>query len=414
MMVVSMAIITITPYLSRVIPSYAILLLFTLWAFDTASHCRRRFLVKDGYGQAKWLIILLVWQLFLSVIGYSSLKYTNIINRVPVYCIPIICSYCVNYYSYREIKILFTLLLIITVVNLLDNIRLEIVSPGFFTSFRRSDVFFAATNGGTSSFVNAILSVIPVMYILFSNSSPKPKRNIYLVIIIISTYYIVFINPRATTLFILIFYILMLSFERNSYKFGNNRNLRFFLFVLLFIIIVIIIVPALEFLAGILPDRLSVRIMDVVNSITSRQIDDTGTSSLYSRWLLSQASLRTWLSSPLHFLLGIGEDVAQSGSIDDLLQLGIGQHSEIFDFLAKYGAVGAFLLYKAMSSIFKFIFSLSNDLLIKSEVRVVLMGYVLMSALNNSLIACYMMIIFVMLPLAVVIVTRKKKLSYEQ
>lgn len=410
-MVVLMAIIVITPYLSRTVPSIIRLLLFIIWTIDVFSHSRNNSILTEGFGLARWLIILLCWQFILSLVGYSSLKPTNIIMRIPVYCIPIIGMYSVNHYSYREIKTLFSLLLIIVLVNLIDNVRLEIISPGFFDAFKRSDESFAVTNGGSTSFVCSILAVIPILYLRYTNINIniKTKKIYYLVYMVLSVYYIIFINSRATVLFILIFYIIMLMFERRTARFEGGRGIRSFFLIFLLIIIIIAFIPSLEFLARILPDRLSFRILDVVDSINSRQIDDSGEGSLYSRWYLATISINTWLSSPMHIIMGKGEDVALSGSFVDLVRLGIGQHSEFADFLAKYGLIGAFLLYKSLSSMIKYILSLCNDYLMKREVLVMLLGFLLMSIFNNSLIDNYLTVLFIILPLSI-IVTQKEKM----
>lgn len=408
MMIVIMAILVITPLFSRTLHPALAFFAFVIWAADSMIKNGYSFLFGDKFGIGKWWTILIVWEIVLSIVGYSTTEpNTFIVRRLPVYLTPIIGCYCVRVYSAKELKTLFRLLFTIILINLFSNIVIWIVHPEIYEGITRFDAVQIRTNAGETGFVHDVLFLAPILYIIVKSDFSKGKKWFYFAIIALSVLYISVINSRATAFFILIFYVFAFFFVTRANRSHLHGFSRIVLYVVALALVIFFSVPILELLAGYLPERLVVRIESTINSINGRQIVEDNEGSLYARWMLSQVSLGTWLSNPIYFFIGKGEDLAASGRIDDLVALGIGQHSEFVDFLAKYGLLGAFLLFKSLKSTFNFILSIGDNTIIKSYVKIVMIGFLIMSVLNNTLIADNVIVIFVILPVVVFLVQNK-------
>ena len=404
-MIVLMAILVITPLFSRAVHPAVAFFAFILWAIDSINKQGLNFLFGDRYGVAKWWIILIGWEILLSFIGFSTTEpNTFILRRLPVYLTPLIGLYCIRTYSIREIRSLFLILCAIIFINLFLNIGLWLRNPEVFEGISRFEAIESRLNIADTAFVHDILFLLPLLYILYHSSFIKGKRILFLFVILLSILFISYINPRATAFFILILYVFALFFVRRANKSNLHGITRVLLYAIALGLVVAFAVPVLEWMASLLPERMAVRINDTIESINGGTItNDSEEGSLYVRWMLAQVSLDTWLSGPINFIFGKGEDLAASGRIDDLISLGIGQHSEFVDFLAKYGLFGAFLLYKALHSTFTFILSLCYNDSIKSYVRVTMIGFLVMSTLNNTLIADNVIVVFIMLPSSIIL-----------
>lgn len=95
--------------------------------------------------------------------------------------------------------------------------------------------------------------------------------------------------------------------------------------------------------------RLAFRLIALVD--INNEEAEVGVRTVEGRAHLWILSLKTWLDSPLTFLLGIG-DHSPSYRFDGM---GIGYHSDFFDTPARFGLIGLILMYKILRLSFKHI-----------------------------------------------------------
>lgn len=404
-----MALVSILPILRENLHTVFFLVLFVLWFLNSVYQSSFSYVIKDPWGVSKWWLILIFYELFLSIIGFSSTIPNNFIMRIPVYSIPMIMTFVLRKYSYKDQRHLFVFIVSIIVVTILQNTFLYLRNPSLYGEFMRADSTYKLSNFGTSSFVGCVLFMVPSCFLLNQKKMPGIPRLLVLLGLILPFIYITFINERATSFVLLLYFIVALLYVRKVHI--NNTALYVVLTIFVFAIGLMLVVPLLDWLASVLnSEKLVVRINSISQSIQNSEIDEQSEGSLYARFFLMQVSLKTWMQSVFTFLFGIGEDALPLGSlgfVSDLEVLGIGQHSQIIDFLAMYGIVGTALLLKAFHSTFSCIRSFAVDKTMTREMNIVFLGYVLMNILNNTIYADELFVMFILFGISVNLFSQK-------
>ncbi len=383
--------------------------LFLIWLIASSLKKGVLFVLNDPWGVSKWWLILLGWQLALSVIGYSTTTPNNYITRLPIYGIPIIATYVIRVYKQKEKCKVFSFIIMTLLLNVCQNYILALQNPGFFDQFKRGEDVFKMTNGGSTGFVQACLFAIPCCFIVWSSRLKIPRLRLALLGMLGSIIYIVFVNTRAISFLILVFFVFALLYMRYIGLKIKNKIVGYAIIVFLIIGAISISIPVLDWIATkTSSEALSVRLNTVAESMATGEIDENSEGSLGSRYQLGLASFMTWTRTLKNFLFGIGDDIAPDGNTLSLIKVGIGRHSQILDFLAMFGIVGAFFLYKAWTSIFKCIKNLTSDKSTSLLLDISIFGYIIMNVLNNTLIASQNSIMFLLLPLSVMMVSYKQ------
>ncbi len=401
--------ISITPIFVENLHPAVYLVVFLLWFFASSQQKSVSYILNDPWGVSKWWLILLGWQLALSVIGYSTTSPNNYISRLPIYGIPVIATYIIRVYHQREKSKLFSFIVMTLLLNVFQNYILAFRNPGFFENFQHGAKGLEMTNGGTTGFVQTCLFAIPCCFMVWSSRLKIPRRRLALLGMMAFIIYIVFVNTRATSFLILVFLIFALLYMRYIGSKIKNKIAGYTLIFFLIIGAISISVPVLDWIATqTSSEKLSLRLITVTESMETGNIDEKGEGSLGSRYLLGLTSFETWTNNLNNFLFGIGDDIAPKGDLFSLLKVGIGRHSQILDFLAMFGIVGAFFLYKAWKSIFKCIKNLTSDKSTSLLIDISIWGYIIMNVLNNTLTAAQNTIMFLLLPLSVMMVSYKQ------
>lgn len=394
--IVLFALISLTPLLSRSLHPLVPFGIFVGWVIVTVLSFGVKDLLNDGYKVSFSWLVLILWQILLSLIGYSSTNANVFISRISIYSLPIVGVFCVNHFNVKELKLLFFLLTTILLFNLVDNIRMggiyEIIQIYGYEEF-------LGTNIGKTNFVACMTFFSGLMLISFFLTQKKIVKCLSVVIAICASIYVIFINSRATATILLI--LLTIGIIHVNMAKRDVRLSRMLFFITIILIVIYSTPSLLNGIYSILPERTAVRLMSI-----SQTFEDTGeytNTSFSSRIDLLFISLRTWLSGPQSFFIGIGEDMTQDGSLASLLELGIGQHSQFADFLAMYGIVGAIMLFRALKFTYLSIITRCTYLKEQMQVKVLLFVFVLESVFNNSLFAGEMFVLAIMLPALVVI-----------
>ena len=327
---------------------------------------------------------------------------------------PMIAAFVLRTYSYKEQKRLFMFIMGVLLINVIQNVFLFLRDPSFFESFKRSDEMFQYTNGGTTSFIQTCLFAIPCCFIIFANQARgQMKKNVFVSMLLLIIY-IMTINSRATTILLFFFFVIALLYVRYLTPKVKSKSIRILLTLFISLVAFFFVVPFLNWLGNAIAfEGISVKIGDLSSVlITGRINENDDSSSLSVRFLLAQTSLETWTSSFRNLIVGIGNDVSESGEIFDLIRTGIGRHSQILDFLAMYGIIGTFMLFKAWFSFFSFLKYLNKAPELKSMINIVIIGYLLMAILNNVLTANQNIVMFLLFPISLIMIGSNRTIKY--
>ena len=399
-----MALISIMPVFRANLHAIVLLIVFILWLINSIQRSSIGFIFNDKWGVAKWWAILITYELALSLIGFSTIAPNTIITRIPVYLVPVIMTFVIRKYSYRDQKRLFIFITGIIVFTIIQNIIIYLQNPSLFSNFRLKEEIYRWTNWGTSGFVATTLFLVPCCFFVLHNKTKGVIHNLAYLGFILPFVYISLINTRATSFVLLLFFIVALLYVKNVRI--NNKISYTLITIVIAIVGFALVVPLLDWLSSVLRvERLAIRLDSIVTSLQNLEIDEYSEGSLFDRYYLALVSIRTWTSSFGSFFFGIGEDLlgqGSTGTVLELEELGIGQHSQIIDFLAMYGVVGTTMLIKAFHSTFSCIKSVGEETLIcKREISVFFIGYILMNLLNNTLYADELFVVFVLFVLSI-------------
>lgn len=408
----ALAAIAITPILSRNFSYIGNLVIFVFWIFSALSmKCAKNRL--NSYKKVYfWWLVYIFWQLFLCFIGHSNVSINFLLIRIPIYCIPIMTLLILRNYNYKELLLLVRGIFVIISINVISNIILGINDPTIFYVLNGLDAGVAdkTTNAGSTLFVAVCLFTMAICWIIFKNTQRRTNKVLSIVFIVSIGYYLLFLNTRFTASMLLLIMVL-LFIVLNKYKSNHKRLNTFALLIVVLLFLTFALVPTLDAIANFFSssERMSDRLNDVMELAQGGDIDNMEDGSLAQRYILSMTSLNTFTSSISNFLIGIGED-NHGYNLYDLLKCGVGGHSEFFDYLAKYGAVGGFLVIKVLSSTMKFIHSLTNSSNIKNNLKVVMITFIIYSFLNTSFLSGIFYVIFMVLPIVILLIDNKQKI----
>lgn len=199
---------------------------------------------------------------------------------------------------------------------------------------RLIDRYSSATLAQDSFLVSICL--ITVM----SFSKNIKKRAMLYSCLLINLVCCIFVMQRATYILLLILYIPGNYLIKAMSKKERSRNTILWLgiYIVVGLILLIFGEKIIQLLiSAISSERLIQRFTDISNVIYGQQnVDDT--FALSRRVELIEVSFNTFISSVNNFLFGVGDHRALH--LYDRLSIGIGGHSDMFDFLAKFGILG--------------------------------------------------------------------------
>ncbi len=399
-----MAVISITPIFLGLLHPAVLLFIFVFWFFSAVHMTNPSFVLKDPWSISFWWLVLIIGEILLSVMGYSSRTPANFYVRIPYYCIGIITAFVIRRYDNKQQKKLFLFISAILILNLLHNSFLYVLNPSVFDAADSIDGEKSISNMGTTSFVQACLYYVPCCILILTKKTPLKLRRVCLFGGILAILYMSVINSRATAFLLLIIGIIAYIYTKLIASRIRSKGQRFIVTFVIIGIFLVFLVPFLEWLASLLSaENLVVRIDSIAESVQKQEISETSESSLFERFTLAMVSINTWLSSPVNFFFGIGEDFTETATLLDLQALGIGQHSQILDFLAMYGLFGTIILFMALRSIARCINDLTTDKDSRLFIEITYVIYILSAVLNNTLFSNTNFIAFFLFPLAVLI-----------
>lgn len=415
LLTVTLAAIAITPILSRNFSYIGNLVIFSLWLVSAFIVNGAKIRLSSNNKVAVWWLVYIGWLLFMFLIGHSNVSMNFLLIRIPIYFIPIMTLFIVKKYNYKELLYLGKGLFIIVAINVISNIIIGIQNPTIFSELNGLDagIVDKTTNTGDTLFVAICLFTMAICWIIFQNTHRSLYNFFSVVLFVLMGYYLLILNTRSTALIILLIMVVLFMVMPEP-KSKHKRLNTIFIIIVVLLFLTFALVPTLDALVNLFSSsqRMSDRLNDILELTQSGNIDYIEDGSLAQRYILSMTSLSTFTSSIPRFLIGIGEDI-HGYNFYDLLKCGVGGHSEFFDCLAKYGIVGGYLVIKVLSSTMKYIYGLTVSTKIKSNLKVVMITFIIYSFLNTSFLGGVFYVLFMLLPIVILLIDTENKKHIE-
>lgn len=275
-------------------------------------------------------------------IGVSSASMGYCVSAPFLYFAPVLALITIDKCDNKQqIRFLFHFLSLAVAINIADNIRLSY-------EFGMENVVFQRLGGmveeegnsefnfGGSQFVNMTVFYTCIMFMAYLKSNERLEKILFGVYVAISAYFIVICSLKASAVVLM---LMSLALMYVSVKSKANINTVLILLTVLGVIAFIFMDNVIHLLISVIDsDRITERLI-----IFTNEGDVTDSSSFVSRSNLWSVSIDTWLSSISSFFFGIGNH--NWNDFMTTADSGIGNHSDILDVLARYGIIGALILY---------------------------------------------------------------------
>lgn len=340
-----------------------------------------------------WSVQILVYW----VIGLSGCSLEKAIYHIMTLLLLVVLAE-MNKLTPTLKKIIMISSVIILFLNIVDNIRLNIIYPNAseWLNFSWGTQYKSMNVGGSVFTIVAAFMGIMCCYNILLKGTNKLAWIVYYVMCLAY----VIITGRAISLMAIVVGSVLMIYISFLEKIQGNQRLAITLILLLAcLVFVILFAPAcLDFIANhINSERISVRFEELADmlrlSASTSQYSDV--SSGVSRLQLYQMSINTFLSSPRNFFIGIGEQISD---VPTLNGLGISGHSAIFDVLPEYGVLGLCFVFCIFKELYKTFFKTNTNKKDYYAGKCIFILYLINAFLNNIMtMDCYLLI-FAILP----------------
>lgn len=339
---------TSTPILEK--PTWIIAICFFMF------YCIIKYSNNPNYFRNSYLInyiflyISLIY--FYRLLTISDAPWGNFMNETFFFSLIILSLNIEGWKSNKYARIIWWLMIIILAVNIADNIRLSILYPQINTNrIYLDESFLARINAGGSRFYTFSFLVSLVTYFIFLNCENKRIKYIMLGVTILAGFYILGYCYKASVMVFFTLSIFLLYYAKIAVKTHRFIAILVLSTILGFFTITVYQDMIINFIIAHSPNqRITTRLITMIDS-TNVEANETTISGRTNLYFLS---VHTWLSDLQTFLFGIGDHRATF----NVVKTRIGQHSELFDSLARYGLLGAFLLFNIFKKALSFTLSL--------------------------------------------------------
>lgn len=340
--VLAMVAITVTPllYNAKILMRLWIVLLVLTFGY----------ILKTNISIKKFAILGAIFILFCiiyKILGISSAEMGYCVSSPILFFAPIIALVIIERCeSQSQVRFIFHFISLVIAINVLDSIRLTYTLRLEDVVYQRLAETIAEENGATnlnlggSMFVNMVVFYTDVMFFTLMKSKKLLEKIIFLLYFVIGVYFIVMCSLKASAvLLLLVSVILMYLAKKGERKF--NRMI-----VLSFIVVGAFFLFRDEILNFLISTIDSTRVSSRISAfLTTSEVSDS--STFMARQNLWMVSLQSWLGNATSFVFGIGDHAWNEFSSTEAS--GIGNHSDLFDVLGRYGILGGLLLYSSIT-----------------------------------------------------------------
>mgnify|MGYP007069881532 CR=1 FL=1 len=401
--ITALAIFRLTPIIHRNIPAVYYMALYVFWLLTTFGLPKGKRYPYVNQLLIPWMA-LLVWQVFLRVVGFSTISYVGLIMKLTLFTVPAIIGMVINKYNKREIRLLLVSMFLVIFTNVLSNIIICLQDPDLVVQLSNLETaYWKFTNLGRTTFVVMCLFFLAYCFVIFRGSKQRVIRTIAMVSLLLTAFYMGFQNTRGTDVILGIVMIVALLYitQVSSQKKKNRSG-----YYLLGLVLIVVVVWQSSNIFGALENvfsedmRMLTRLTDIETLMMSGtdQLDD---GSLSTRLLLYSTSIGTFFGSLSNFIFGVGDVLEDASDLMVLLRVGIGGHSEFFDAMAKFGIIGSLMYVWVLSSYHKFFKKLPIEKIGISMWKTTFFIFIFYSFINTSFHSEVFFLIFLAIPLAI-------------
>ena len=347
---------------------------------------------------------LLFIELIYRIIGLSDASIGNYGLRIMTFISLWIGYFSWNNLSFNECKCIVNVSLLTLVINTIDNIRLYRLYPNIIPTLRGTEYFYnqwGKVNIGDTGFKYQVffMSLFLLLYIWkdekFRHHHAALKLLYFVAWVILTLFTIVYCASGTIILSLIIGTILIVALGANNPK---KTIIRLALLVMLFGILFVFSYQILS-LAALMAEQISgskvarriVAISNLLNN--SMNAEDI---MIFERVDFLLLDLNSWLRNPLTFIFGVGYHTRVFAlNVNEAATLnGDGNHSGIFDLVARYGLLAVGVLLPIINGIKRY---LCVGYLHKQHVYVsIIFGLLVFNCIFNNLITLGMAFIVFM------------------
>ena len=366
------------------------------------------FLVSNKRKASPKLKVMLLWGVgyiaigFLySILGISSGKIVRDM-LFSLFLFPIMFLVLMDTkLSSHNVKLLFHVIAFIVALNILDNIRLSYLYP--YIALMSQEVLeeqgLTGLNAGGAPFIAMAVFYLAIVMTAFFSSTEKYEKILFLLYAFIAFWFIVFCSFKASNaIYAMLTVAVMLLLDRI-----RKINTAIIILLISGFFLLLFLDPILHLIVDIIDNqRVGTRLL----VFADEDIDSANANSINSRMDLWLVSLHTWIDNPVNFVLGIGEH-SRHDYIMGTAESGVGNHSEFFDILAKYGILGGVILYNILKKLFDFSKQMvSGRLYLKVLIFFALI--ILFGFTKKIILPSISIMFFILFPLCLYKITSKK------
>jgi hypothetical protein len=321
--------------------------------------------------------------LLLSVTGFSSAamgRYANLFGFLAPLAIFYLIGNSFQDYRFGKKAIYLTIFIVLVVVT--SNLKALFDNPSLLIkmNFVETDVdeYFNIAN----TLQGAAWTLLGLMLLQVRDVSNNVK---FIVLAIIGTYCL--ISSKTTILLLFGFCLVVMIVGRLSFKI-SLKSIGFTMLVAsISVSIAIVYIPMLNEIGYF--DQLFNRLTALDKLLFGARV-----SAETVRLELAYVSIKTFISNPV---IGVGYDfVDLMGDANEARASGVGHHSEVIDFLARFGLVGFFVFWLILKPFFISLLSHRE----KSYTLFPILIFIIMYSLLNNVISFeFGLVIFMILPI---------------
>lgn len=348
------------------------------------------------YNNRRIVIVIALYALITALyrfMGISDKSWGNSMHEYSFLLIIILLLLIEGNVIEKRGRWLFFIISFIIAFNVADNIILSNLYPQI-NSYRESvdTDALAKLNAGSSTFFTMSVFYAGVCFFVFLNTKNRWLRLLFLLFTILTAVFIYgYCNKGSSVIYLTL--LLLLIYVSGKTKRGRSLIGLILFLSLIFIVTIYFFKEELtNLLYSIIPnERLSTRLVTLINP----ESQFAEVSVVQGRTNLYVLSIETWLKNPFNFLFGVGDFRVS----ENATATGVGQHADLLDTLARYGLVGALLLFFVLYRTLKHIDGLF-DKKFRNHIISFYIVFVLTGCSKAMLVPEVASVFFVFLPLS--------------
>lgn len=288
--------------------------------------------------------------------------------------------------SYEQMRIFFWFFIAFTFINMALFVRTNL-------ELSLMEYYDDIAEAGRTMYGTSIMLVTSILFATFFKAEKLWQKFVFISFCVFSIFTITVVLQKATNV------VLVLSSMFLLYVFGrtNNRKKTIAISILAVILLLIIyysgaLFDALNWLSNNVEGRMSSRIQSLAILLQTGNSVEAG-SSVAER---SELMWRSWNTFIDHFFLGAGDHRGENSLI--------GNHSELIDNLARYGLIGAIILWGLLKNQFLFLkqdVSKYNNRQLFMQILIVYGLYIFRNFYGAAFSATISVVMFIFFPIAI-------------